>query len=255
MLRDHRSFVAVLATGLMTIGVVSFAGTAVAAVPDNDTQAGAVAITGLPFSFTQDTTEATVDAGEDVAKNYCFESGAPAFEHAVWFKATVAPGGTTQSIAFDVTQSDYGAGIAVLQDTASGLVALACVPGTFIAGAGGAAGTYYFVVFGDGTTPATGGNLVFTVAVAPSRDLDDHRSGRHRHQRGRRMDLGDRDMHRRRKLGASPERRRSSHPDGRASHHHEHLLHRRPLHRATAAPTRGRPTPHQPTASSPVARP
>ena len=168
MLRDHRSFVAVLATGLMTIGVVSFAGTAVAAVPDNDTQAGAVEITGLPFSFTQDTTEATVDAGEDVAKNYCFGSGAPAFEHAVWFKATVAPGGTTQSIAFDVTQSDYGAGIAVLQDTVNGLVALACVPGTFIAPAGGAAGTYYFVVFGDGTTPATGGNLVFTVNVAPA---------------------------------------------------------------------------------------
>jgi hypothetical protein len=122
---------------------------------------------GVPFSYSQDTTEATVDAGEDVARDYCLGIGAPAFEHAVWFKTVVPPGGSTQAALLDVTQSSYGAGMAILQDTGSGLSVFDCVPGVFIAPPGAPAGTYYIVVFGDGTTAATSGNLVFNVDVAP----------------------------------------------------------------------------------------
>jgi hypothetical protein len=152
--------------GLMLLGVAVPAGSAFAAPPDNDTQAGAVEF-GVPFSFTQDTTEATVDAGEDVARNYCLGIGAPAFESAVWFKTVVPPGGSTQAVLLDVTQSSYGAGIAILQETGTGLSVFNCVPGVFVGPAGAPAGTYYVVVFGDGTTPATSGNLVFNVDVAP----------------------------------------------------------------------------------------
>ena len=151
------------------VGVASYAGPVIAAPPGNDTQAGAVAISAIPFLHTQDTTEATVDSGEDVARDFCVGVGAPAFEHAVWFSAIVT--GTSQPVIVDVSQSSYGAGIAVLLDTGGGLVALDCVPRTFIAGGGAPAGTYYFVVFGDGTTPETGGELVFSVDVAPSPPL------------------------------------------------------------------------------------
>jgi hypothetical protein len=147
------------------VGVGSYAGPVVAAPPGNDTQAGAVAISGVPFLHTQDTTEATVDASEDVARDFCSGVGAPAFEHAVWFSATVT--GTSAPVIVDVSQSSYGAGIAVLQDTGSGLVAVGCVPRTFISGGGAPPGTYYFVVFGDGTTPETGGELVFSVDAVP----------------------------------------------------------------------------------------
>jgi hypothetical protein len=149
---------------LSTVCVTSIADTVHAAPPGNDTQAGAVVITGVPFTHTQDTTEATVDAGEDVARDFCLGIGAPAFENAVWFVATVSGGGT-DAVLFDTSQSGYGAGIAVLQDIGGTLTPLACLPRAFLAAPGAPAGTYYFVVFGDGTTPATGGTLTFTAEV------------------------------------------------------------------------------------------
>lgn len=162
MLRISRVLVALVPL----VGVTAVSSPVLAAPPANDTQAGAVVISGVPFSYSEDTSEATVDAAESVARDFCLGVGAPAFEHAVWFTATVTGTGT-DALLIDVSQSDYGAGIAVLQDTGSGLTALDCVPRSFVAGAGAPAGTYYFVVFGDGTTPATGGNLTFTVQVLP----------------------------------------------------------------------------------------
>jgi Family of unknown function (DUF6299) len=150
----------------MAVPMLWTAGAVHAAAPANDTQAGAVLINTVPFSFSEDTTEATV-AGDEVAQDYCLNVGAPAFEHAVWFRADVT-GGTTDAILIDTSQSTYGTGIAVLQDTGGGLVALACQPRSFIAQPGAAAGTYYFVVFGDGTTPELSGELVFTVDVLPA---------------------------------------------------------------------------------------
>ena len=150
----------------ITGGLVIVGSPAAAAPPPNDVQAGAVLITGVPFSHTQDTTEATtVDAGEVLASEYCATQGAPAFENAVWFKAVTS--GAGGSVVLDAGRSDYGTGIAVLQDDGGQLVPLACVPQQFIAPAGGPAGTFYIVVFGDGTTENTSGTLVFTVEPAP----------------------------------------------------------------------------------------
>jgi hypothetical protein len=168
MFRHHRTLVSALATGLLTVGLLSFAAPAVAAVPGNDTQAGALDISALPTNpYVEETTEATVDTGEDVAKDYCLARGAVAFEHAVWFKAVVASGGTTGPVILDVSASDYKVSIAVLQETANGLTALACLPDRFVAQAGAGAGTYYLVMFGDGRSPATGGNLVFSIEFPP----------------------------------------------------------------------------------------
>ena len=157
-----------LTASLVIAGGIGIMAEPAGAVPTNDTQAGAVVIPApLPFHFTESTSDATVDGGESVASSYCLGVGAPAFEHAVWFKAMI-PAGFTDAVRADVTASDYGAGIAVLQEGGGGsLTALSCSPGTFVSAGVPAAGTYYLVIFGDGTTPATGGNLDLTVDVVP----------------------------------------------------------------------------------------
>ena len=169
VLMSHlRNWTAALAASLALIGGIVFtAGPAAAAAPGNDTQAGAVTITSLPFHYTEDTTEATVDASESVASDLCLSFGAPKFEHAVWFKATI-PAGVTQAIRVDTTLSDYSTGIAVLADNGGTLSALDCVPGTYSSPGPPPEGTYYLVIFGDGfLTEATSGNLDLSVDVAP----------------------------------------------------------------------------------------
>jgi hypothetical protein len=152
--------------GLAVANIVTSAVPAHAAPPINDTQAGAIEF-GVGFTATVDTSEATVDAGEQVARDYCLGIGAPAFEHAVWFKTIVPAGGSTSAVALDVTGSDYGAGMAILSEAGGALSVLDCVPRVYLSPAFVPEGTYYVVVFGDGTTQATGGNLVFTVSEAP----------------------------------------------------------------------------------------
>ena len=167
MSRLQRCF-AVLASSLTLIGGVAFtAGPAAAAVPGNDTQAGAVTISNsLPYHFTENTADATVDADDSVASSYCLGIGAPAYEHSVWFTATI-PAGVTQAIRIDTSPSDYGTGIAVLADNGGTLSAISCSPRTFVSNGPPPAGNYVVVVFGDGTTPATSGNLDFTVDFVP----------------------------------------------------------------------------------------
>jgi hypothetical protein len=149
------------------MSVVAFGAMASAAPPSNDTQAGAVPIGPLPFTYEQSTAEATVDSGEDSARNFCLDLGAPKFEHAVWFRADVAPG-ATESVVVDVTGSDYSAGIAVLVDTGSGLGVLDCAPGVYLSPGPPPAGTYYLVIFGDGLwTDETSGTLRLVVDEAP----------------------------------------------------------------------------------------
>lgn len=163
----HRTLRATTAiVGLLVAHLITSAAPAHAAPPTNDTQAGAIEF-ALGFTTSIDTSEATVDAGEDVARDYCLGIGAPAFEHAVWFKTVVPAGGSTTAVAIDVTGSNYGAGMAILSESGGALAALDCVPGVYLSPSFVPEGTYYVVVFGDGTTPATGGNLVFTVSEAP----------------------------------------------------------------------------------------
>jgi hypothetical protein len=167
--RRTRRRALVAAGAMLVVCLAAFPTGAVgAAPPGNDSQAGAVPIAAVPFSHTQDTSEATADAGEAVASDFCLAAGAPAFEHAVWF-AAVVPSGSTPALVIDVTQSTFGAGIAILQEVAGGeLLPLSCSPGTFVTTPGAEPGTYYIVAFGDGTTPSTNGQLVFTVDVAPA---------------------------------------------------------------------------------------
>src|SRR3954447_2005624 len=113
-MRIRVRFVALTAT-LVLVGSFLVAGQAGAA-PSNDNQAGAVTIAPpLPFHYTEDTTTATVAAGDAVARGFCLGVGESAFEHGRRFQSAI-PAGAADAFAVDVTNSSYGAGIAVLQD-------------------------------------------------------------------------------------------------------------------------------------------
>jgi hypothetical protein len=144
----------------LVMSVIGTAGPAWGAPPPNDDIGGAVVITEpLPFTFTESTVEATTTPEEEALNSFC---GAPVFEHAVWFTATSTLDG---DIAVDVSASDYSAGILVLTGTPGDLTPINCGPGR-IGGPVTAGQTYYLLIFGDGLTTATSGNLVMTVANA-----------------------------------------------------------------------------------------
>ena len=84
--------------------------TAFAAVPSNDTSAGATPVVALPFSATIDTSGATTDA-EDAALNA--QCGAPVTERSVWFTYTAGPG--VDGIYVDVSQSGYLGGAIIAE--------------------------------------------------------------------------------------------------------------------------------------------
>ena len=142
----------------LVMSTVATAGPAWGAPPPNDDVGGAVVITEpLPFTFTESTVEATTSPEEAALNSFC---GAPVFEHAVWFTATSTLDG---NVAVDVSASDYSAGILVLTGTPGNFTPVNCAPGR-ISGPVTAGQTYFLVVFGDGLSTATSGNLVLTVA-------------------------------------------------------------------------------------------
>ncbi len=144
----------------LVVGTLSFARPAFAAVPANDNIANAVVITEpLPFNYTESTVDATTSADETALNSFC---GAPTLEHGVWFTATPTADGF---LAADVTQSDYSAGIVVLSGTPGNLTPLNCASG-IVAGPVQAGVTYYLLIFGDGLTTQTSGNLVLQVRQA-----------------------------------------------------------------------------------------
>ena len=139
----------------------------------NDTVATATAVQ-IPSITPEDTTLAdTTDATETALNAFC---GAPVVEHGVWFSVTPATDGF---VAFDTSASDYSAGLMLFAGapTAEGL--LDCGPNTIIDGLT-AGQTYNVLVFGDGESTATSGNLVFEVRTAiapPDISLTVNRSG------------------------------------------------------------------------------
>ena len=152
--------------GALVMSAVALGGSASAAPPANDDIGGAVVINEpLPFSSTQSTLEATTSADETALQSFC---GSPAFEHAVWFTATPTQ---DEIVAVDVSASDYGAGILILTGTPGNLSPVNCQPSR-IAGPATGGQTYFVVVFGDGTTPATSGNLVLNVATTALVDVN-----------------------------------------------------------------------------------
>jgi hypothetical protein len=109
--------------GLVVAGLVVVA-PAAAAPPANDTFAGAVTISTLPFSDTVDTTEATTDADDANANANC---GAPATDASVWYAFTPA---SATGVSVDVSASDYNAGVIVVTGSPGsfGLVASCANP-------------------------------------------------------------------------------------------------------------------------------
>ena len=136
------------------------AATAAAAPPVNDDAVGATTVGPVPFQLEQDTTEATTSAEETAFNDFC---GAPTLEHGVWFTATAAADGT---VVADVTASNFSAGVLALSGEPGNLSPLLCGPGV-ISGPVSAGQTIYLLVFGDGLSAETSGQLVLDLYTPP----------------------------------------------------------------------------------------
>jgi hypothetical protein len=146
---------AVTAAGLLYSGA-----TAWAAVPTNDTIAGATPISALPFTATLDTTQATTDAGDASLNADC---GAPATEASVWYSYTAPADG---AVVIDVSQSSYSAGVIVASGTPGSLFIDTCGPGA-VAETVTAGETVYIMAFDDTPGSGNGGTLQISVDNAP----------------------------------------------------------------------------------------
>jgi hypothetical protein len=132
---------------------------ATAAPPGNDTVAGATAITALPTTINENTTEATTDALDETVNADC---GAPATNASVWFTYTDTTGA---GFIADMSASDYTGGFIVTAGDPADANLVACGP-TSVAVSGGEPGTtYYVVAFSD--TEVNGGNLSVTFSALP----------------------------------------------------------------------------------------
>jgi hypothetical protein len=132
-------------------------GTAMAAAPANDLPAGAIALTTLPASIDQDTTEATVTT-DDVG---CGAGGVDLAT--VWYTLTL-PQDTR--VAVDASASDYGVGINVFDGTPSPDTLIDCAEPALVFDATG--GTTYYLMFADPDGDnVNGGHLVVSLTEAP----------------------------------------------------------------------------------------
>jgi hypothetical protein len=132
---------------------------ATAAPPGNDTVAGATAITALPTTITEDTTQATTDALDETVNADC---GAPATNASVWFTYTDTTGA---GFVADMSASDYTGGFIVTEGDPADAQVVTCGQ-TAVAVSGGEPGTtYYVVAFSD--TAVMGGQLSVTFSELP----------------------------------------------------------------------------------------
>jgi hypothetical protein len=150
----HRSLVAIV--GILAVALL-VAAPAAAAPPANDTFAGAVTISALPFNATVDTTQATTDAADVNANANC---GAPATEASVWYAFTPA---TADTVAVDVSASDYSAGVIVVTGSPGSFQLVTCGPGS-VAFSTTPGVTYYLLAFDDTPGPPNGGTLQIGVS-------------------------------------------------------------------------------------------
>jgi hypothetical protein len=138
--------------------VVAGALPAAAAAPSHDIIAGAKVISGVPFSETVDTTEATTDA-EDAAINA--NCGAPATNGSVWYSLTA---GDVPAYLVDVSQSDFSAGVIVATGTPGNLSLVTCGPRSV--GFEVTPGTTYYVMAFSDMPEVVGGQLNISVTEA-----------------------------------------------------------------------------------------
>ena len=132
---------------------------AAAAPPANDTFAGAMTISALPFSATLDTTEATTDANDAEANTNC---GAPATEASVWYALTPS---TAETVEVDVSASNYSAGVIVVTGSPGSFSLVTCGPGA-VAFSAASGVTYYLLAFDDTPGAPNGGTLQIDVSEA-----------------------------------------------------------------------------------------
>ncbi len=120
------------------------AGAANAVPPDNDEATGAVVL-HLGDQVSEDTTQATTNAGDDALNANC---GAPATNASVWYQYTPAK---KRNVVLDTSASDYSAGLMIFQGTPTADSLIACGPGAV--GIRARAGqTYYVMAFSDTAT-------------------------------------------------------------------------------------------------------
>lgn len=148
-----------LVATILGVAVVPLAsGAANAAPPTNDEAGGAVVLT-LGQTVTQDTTQATTNAGDDALNANC---GAPFTNASVWYQYTPS---INRKLVIDATASDYSAGVMIFQGTPSPDSLVACGPGAVGLSAQGG-NTYFIMVFSD--TEVNGGNMVLSLKTAPT---------------------------------------------------------------------------------------
>lgn len=161
MRTTNRTAARLCAIGVVTMLGVLAAGPAYAAAPANDTFAGAVAIGSVPFTATQDTTEATTDADDTEANAVC---GAPALDASVWYSITPA---TDQVLIADVSASSYSAGVLVVTGKPGSFQIETCGPGAVAFYALGGV-TYSMLMIDDQYDGGgNGGTLRLSVTEAP----------------------------------------------------------------------------------------
>ena len=145
-----------------TVGLVAFgtfALTASAAVPGNDTFPNATTVSA-GYSAVLDTTEATTDADDAQLNGSC---GAPATDASVWYSIA----GADQLITVNVSGSNYSAGVIVGVGTQGNLQTVSCGPGSVAFFA--ATGTTYYLLAIDAQTDGSGngGSLSISITNPP----------------------------------------------------------------------------------------
>jgi hypothetical protein len=161
---------ALLIWRLGIVGVITAMGLlaavpAYAAPPGNDTIGGSVTIGALPYTTTQDTTEAASDAVDVEANANC---GAPALDATVWYSVTPT---TDTVLVVDVSDSAYAAGVLVVTGQPGNLELVACGPGAVAFEA--TAGTTYQLLVIDYDGVGNGGTLVLHVEeTSPPPEID-----------------------------------------------------------------------------------
>lgn len=155
-----RTRIALLAAAAVTVMTAVTAPPAWAAAPHNDTVGGATVITALPYSTTEDTTQATAGRGDALLNATC---GAPATEASVWFKYTPSK---DVGILIDVSNSSYDAGIIVASGKPDNLKLVDCGPRAL--GEQVTAGTtLYLLVFDAVPGEGHGGTMRMSVSLLP----------------------------------------------------------------------------------------
>lgn len=152
-------FQRILTAVAAAVATIPFAaGAALADAPDNDALSAALVVdTPLPWSWTQDTSEATTEPGDErVLLEGCALS--IGMNGTVWFRYT---DGTGAGFAVDVNDSDFIASVAVVQgDPATGPV-VACAEGR-VSAAGTPGETYWIMAYSDRPS-VNGGRLELSV--------------------------------------------------------------------------------------------